>query len=118
MPEENSSNLILYGPCIILQFQQDIQRFMIKFIHNTLEARHVSDLNGPSSGAFSSCMLQIWYVAVRVLLDMSRCYAVVGITAFFLRKNTTYQICNIQLENAPEDGLLRHETCRAAKCYE
>ena len=27
-------------------------------------------------------------------------------------------ICNIQLENAPEDGPLRSETCRATKCYE
>ena len=33
-------------------------------------------------------------------------------------QNTTYQICNIQLENAPEDGPLRSETCRATKCYE
>ena len=32
--------------------------------------------------------------------------------------NNTYQICNIQLENAPEDGPLRSETCRATKCYE
>ena len=34
------------------------------------------------------------------------------------RKNCTYQICNIQLENAPEDGPLRSETCRTTKCYE
>ena len=27
-----------------------------------LAARHVSDLNGPSPGAFTSCMLRIWYV--------------------------------------------------------
>ena len=25
-------------------------------------AQHISELNSPSSGAFSSCMLQIWYV--------------------------------------------------------
>jgi hypothetical protein len=41
-------------------------------------ARHVSDLNGPSSGAFTSCMLQIWYVVICVLLDTSKSYAVVG----------------------------------------
>ena len=29
-------------------------------------ARHVSDLNGPSSGAFTSCKLQIWYVVIYV----------------------------------------------------
>ena len=33
-------------------------------------------------------------------------------------QNTTYQICNIEFENPPEDGLLRSETCAAAKCYE
>ena len=60
-------------------------------------ARHVSDLNGSSSGAFTSCMLQIWYVVICVL-DTSGCYAV------FLQLHnirdvssstqiTTYQIC-------------------------
>ena len=48
-------------------------------------ARHVADLNGPSSGAFTSCMLQIWYVVFCVLLDMSSCYAVVGRMKFFLQ---------------------------------
>ena len=50
---------------------------MIEFIHNTWWLEHVSDLNGPSSGAFTSCMLQIWYVVICVLFDTFRCYAVV-----------------------------------------
>ena len=37
-------------------------------------ARHVSDLSGPSSGAFTSCMLRVWYVVFCVLLDTSGCY--------------------------------------------
>ena len=41
-------------------------------------ARHVSDLTGPSSGAFHKLYLQIWYVVIRVLLDMSSRYEVVG----------------------------------------
>ena len=32
-------------------------------------ARHVSDLIGPSSGAFYTLYLQIWFVVIRVLLD-------------------------------------------------
>ena len=32
-------------------------------------ARHVSDLIGPSSGAFcTSCIRRLWYVVIRVLL--------------------------------------------------
>ena len=38
-------------------------------------ALHVSDLIGPSSGAFCrSCIRRLWYVVIRVLLDTSsRC---------------------------------------------
>ena len=39
-------------------------------------ARHVSDLTGPSSGAFYKFYLQIWYVVIRVLLDTSSRYFV------------------------------------------
>jgi hypothetical protein len=39
-------------------------------------ARHVSDLTGPSSGAFYKLYLQIWYVVIRVLLDTSSRYEV------------------------------------------
>ena len=41
-------------------------------------ARHVSDLTGPSSGAFYKLYLQIWCVVIHVLLDTSSCYEVVG----------------------------------------
>ena len=43
-------------------------------------ARHVSDLTGPSSGEFYKLYLQIWYVVIRVLLDMSSRYEAVGRT--------------------------------------
>ena len=42
-------------------------------------ARHVSDLIGPSSGAFYKLYLQIWYVVIRVLLDTSSRYEVVSL---------------------------------------
>ena len=42
-------------------------------------ARHVSDLIGPSSEAFCiSCIRRLWYVVIRVLLDTSSRYKVVG----------------------------------------
>ena len=43
-------------------------------------ARHVSDLTGPSPGAFYKLYVQIWYVVIRVLLDTSSRYKVVGRT--------------------------------------
>ena len=47
---------------------------MSKFIQHML-ARHVSDLIGPSSGAFcTSCIRRLWYVVIRVLLDTSSRY--------------------------------------------
>ena len=61
-------------------------------------ARHDSDLTGPSSGTFYKLYLQILYVVIRVLLD------------------TYYHIPNLQIQlvqNAPEDGPVRSETCRA-----
>ena len=39
-------------------------------------ARHVSDLTGPSLGAFYELYLQIWYMVICVLLDMSSRYDV------------------------------------------
>ena len=62
-------------------------------------AQRVSDLIGPSSGAFcTSCISQIWYVVIRILLD------------------TYYHISNLYIQlvkNAPEDGPVKSETCRA-----
>ena len=72
-------HLILYGPCIILQYICKPTRYTTFYdwvYSQNLVARHVSVLNGPPSEAFTSCMLQIWYVVICVLLDTSRCYAV------------------------------------------
>ena len=44
---------------------------MIEFYSSHMLARHVSDLTGPSSGAFYKLYLQIWYVVIRVLLVRS-----------------------------------------------
>ena len=60
-------------------------------------ARHVSDLTGPSSGAFFyKLYVQIWYVPY-------------------------YHIPNLHIlfvQNAPEDGPVMSETCRANICDE
>ena len=46
-------------------------------------ARHVSDLTGPSSGAFYKLYLQIWYVVLLcVLLDTPSRYEVVGRSSY------------------------------------
>ena len=52
-------------------------------------ARHASDLIGPSSGAFcTSCIRRLWYVVIRVLLDTSSRYKVVGkLYSQLLKKN-------------------------------
>ena len=53
-------------------------------------------------GVFYKLYVQIWYVVIRVLLDTSSSYEVVGSSL------------HIQLvKNAPEDGPVRSETCRA-----
>ena len=55
-------------------------------------ARHVSDLTGPSSGAFcTSCIRRLWYVVLLcVLLDTSSRYEVVG---------RTLELYNLELVN-------------------
>ena len=48
---------------------------MGEFYSALMLARHVSDLIGPSSGAFcTSCINRLWYVVIRVLLDTSSRY--------------------------------------------
>ena len=45
---------------------------MSEFYSSHMLALHVSDLTGPSSGAFVyKLYVQIWYVVIRVLLDTS-----------------------------------------------
>ena len=55
-------------------------------------ARHVSDLTGPSSGAFYKLYLQIWYVVIRVLPDMSSRYEVVGVHIYYNMIHGPYNI--------------------------
>ena len=53
-------NSILYGPCIILQYICNPIRYtaFYDWVYSWhFVAGHVSDLNSPFSGAFSSCML-------------------------------------------------------------
>ena len=66
----------------IYAVQQDTQCCLISKFYSTLMlARHVPDLIGPSSGAFyTSCICRLWYVVIRVLLDTSSRYKVVGRT--------------------------------------
>ena len=56
-------------------------------------AQHVLDLTSLLSGVLYKLYLQIWYVVIRILLDTSSRYEVVGRT--------------------PDDGPVRSETCRA-----
>ena len=92
--------------------QQDTQSVLMgKFYSALILARHVSDLIGPSSGAFcTSCICRLWYVVIRVLLDTSSRYVDVSSST----RITTYRSQRIQLvQNAPDDGPMRSETCRA-----
>ena len=61
---------------------------MSKFYSALMLALHVSDLIGPSSGAFcTSCICRLWYVVLLcVLLDVSSSTRI-----------TTYQICKYSL---------------------
>ena len=54
--------------CNIYAVQQDTHFFMIEFYSSHMLARHVSDLTGPSSGAFVyKLYVHIWYVVISVL---------------------------------------------------
>ena len=78
-------------PYNIYAVQQDTQSnfSMSKFYTALMLARHVSDLTGPSSGAFcTSCIRRLWYVVIRVLLDMSSRYKVVGTIQYEVTKIT------------------------------
>ena len=55
-------------------------------------ARHVSDLTGPSSGWFYTLYLQIWYVIIRVLLDTSSRYEVVGLHIYYKMIHGPYNV--------------------------
>ena len=70
--------------CDIYVTQPDTECFVIKFIHNIwwLDMFRTSMVHPQER--FTGYMLQIWYVVICVLLDTSRCYVVVGRTAFFI----------------------------------
>ena len=55
-------------------------------------ARHVSDLTGPSSGAFYKLYLQILYALIRVLLDTSSQYEAVGLHIYYKMIDGPYNI--------------------------
>ena len=70
-------NAYLFPTHLVYAVQQDTQSFLIiEFYSSRMLARHVSDLTGPSSGAFYKLYLHIWYVVIRVLLDTSSRYEV------------------------------------------
>ena len=84
----------------IYAVQQDTQKWFNEWDYSScMLAWHVSDLTGSSSGAFYKLYSQISYVVIRVLLDTSSCYEVVGRTS-----------CNFV-----KAGPMRSETCRANK---
>ena len=96
--ERGSKNILINWTGNICVIQPDTQCFMTEFIHN------------------------IWWLdmfRISVVHLQERLQAVCcGFGMWYCTQNTTYQIRNIQLLNAPEDGLLRSETCRVTKCYE
>ena len=57
-------------------------------------ARHVSDFIGPSSGAFcTSCIRRLWYVVIRILLDMSSRYEVTaGLHIYYMMIHGPYNV--------------------------
>ena len=118
-----------------------MHKILVIRLYFPLDALHVSDCVSPSSGVtFISCTSHLVYAGICRYHTSGFCVAIakqqpdvsvytgINQTKFFLQPHnirtyrvkqiTTYQICNIQLVNAPEDGQLRSEMCRAAKCCE
>ena len=87
---------------------------MSEFCSALMLALHVSDLIGPSSGAFcTSCIRRLWYLEIRVILDAFNRYKV---TAGRVEQYAYYHVPNLHIQlvqNAPDDGPMRSETCRA-----
>ena len=73
----------------------------------TAVAQHVPDFNSPSSGAFLCCMLRFgmsrYVMRVKVELQSSSTFNLITYRDIPNR--------NIQHKNAPEDGILKSETC-------
>ena len=77
--------------CNISVIQQDTQYLMINFIHNIQQLNNILLLWGWRKNCSSS---------------------------FTLITYPDIQNCNIQHKNAPEDGLMKPETCWATECCE
>ena len=76
--------LKLRSKCSIYMQSNKIHKVILtgQFYSSHMLARHVSDLIGPSSGAFcTSCICRLWYVVIRVLLDTSSRYEVLPTTS-------------------------------------
>ena len=88
---------------------------MIEFYSSHMLARHVSDLTGPSSGAFflqAVCADLVCGTTVRTTRHVQRLQSN-GWTCRVVRV-----LQHIPKKNAPEDGPVRSETCRANICDE
>ena len=59
----------------------------------------------------------IWYVSIRPVVMWVK-EELQSISSFTLITYRDIPNCNIQHKNAPEDGLLKSETCCATECYE
>ena len=97
--------------CNIYAVQQDTQSvLMSEFYSAFMLARHVSDLTGPSSGAFcTSCIRSMWYYCAYYSTRPA-------VTAGSVQQYAYYHIPNLRIQlvqNAPDDGPVRSETCRA-----
>ena len=69
---------------------------MSKFYSALVLALHVSDLIGPSSGAFcTGCIRRLWYVVIRVVLDVSSSTCVSCWTAYILQDDTRTLQCQV-----------------------
>ena len=74
-------------------------------------ALHVSDLTGPSSGAFcTSCIRRLWYVVIHVLLDTSSRYEVVGRTVLCTRCISQTLVCGTTVRTTTYQSL-RNTAC-------
>ena len=87
---------------------------MIWYYSSYMLARHVLDLTGPSSGAFLQA------VCADFVCGNTRT-ARHEVTAGRVEQYAYYHITNLHIQlvkNAPEDGPVRSETCRANICDE
>ena len=114
------TNLTLEGPCIIFcniyTFQRDTEccstdcLLMLRcqlYMFRTVTV-HLQEL------LFRCCMCRLWYVVRNALSGTSRWYNVWGRTLYQRDASGHTIVCTYSIyKEAPEDGPLRFETCRA-----